>query len=138
MKKKGFTLIELLVVIAIIGILAAIVLVSLSGAREKANNAAIKSSMTQIRTVAESYYLDDNNTYVGLNSGDVEEYESLVTGITGNGGTIPADGEQFGVTDYCVEADLAGTDTGSWCVDSTGYVGSNDGCDGTNYTCATE
>jgi len=57
--KKGFTLIELLVVIAIIGILSAIGLVSLNGAREKARNAQVRSDLSQMKT-ALALYADDH------------------------------------------------------------------------------
>ena len=57
-QQKGFTLIELLVVIAIIGILSAIGLVSLSGAREKARDAQRKSDVSQIRTALILFYDD--------------------------------------------------------------------------------
>ena len=56
--KRGFTLIELLVVIAIIGLLATIVLVSLNNARNKANNAKIKSDLSQQMLAVEMYYSD--------------------------------------------------------------------------------
>ena len=50
MNSKAFTLIELLVVIAIIGVLASIVLVSLSGAKDQAELAKTQSFARQVRT----------------------------------------------------------------------------------------
>lgn len=62
--KKGFTLIELLVVIAIIGILSSVVLASLNAARNRANDASVKSNLTQIRAQAE--LIADGGSYAAV------------------------------------------------------------------------
>ena len=54
-KQKGFTLIELLVVIAIIGILAAVVLVSLNSARERGRDAKRLADLEAVRLALEVY-----------------------------------------------------------------------------------
>lgn len=63
MNRKGFTLIELLVVIAIIGILAALVIVSLRGAQLKAADTQRKNNARNLDTALAQKYLDSNNTY---------------------------------------------------------------------------
>jgi prepilin-type N-terminal cleavage/methylation domain-containing protein len=60
---KGFTLIELLVVVAIIGILATIILSSLSSARESARDAKRLSDVKTIQTALEMYANDNNGRY---------------------------------------------------------------------------
>ena len=73
--KKGFTLIELLVVIAIIGILSAIGLVSLNGAREKARDAQRKTDLATMRTALALYFDDHSNAYPGA---------TVITGVPEN------------------------------------------------------
>ena len=54
--KSGFTLIELLVVVAIIGIIASVILASLSSTKTKGADVGIKSNLISIRSQAELLY----------------------------------------------------------------------------------
>ena len=60
-KRKAFTLIELIMVIAIIGILAALIIISLRGANDKAKDASRKSEVASISKALEMYKVDNNS-----------------------------------------------------------------------------
>ena len=56
--QRGFTLIELLVVVTIIGILAGIAVVNVRGAQKKAQEAALRADLHELRKAIDDYYAD--------------------------------------------------------------------------------
>ncbi len=127
--KKGFTLIELLVVIGIIAVLAAVVLASLGGGKDKSADGAIKSDLVNIRTQASLYYEKNFNygtvtTVSCTGASSMFVLDSVVAAQithadTQNGATTNSIYCTTNGTQYAVASVLKTDPTKAYCVDST-------------------
>jgi len=122
---KGFTIIELLVVIAIIAVLAAVVMVNVTGYINKGKNSAIKGNMANLLTSA-ALYFDTNPSNTGSQFVASTSYTNFASAVqTANGGTaLTAFGSATaGNQNWCSCSVIYNvtSESGTYCVDSTGY-----------------
>jgi general secretion pathway protein G len=70
LNRSGFTLVELLIVVIILAVLAAIVVPQFSSSTDEAKEAALRSTLLEMRNAAELYYHQHNGAYPGFKKTD--------------------------------------------------------------------
>lgn len=137
-RETGYILLAIgLLLLPILGILASIVLVSTGGARDKAKDAMVQASMSQIRPLVEMIY-DEANSYAGVNCLH-PQIAILCNDIKNARGEKPV--IYSSSKNYCAYVKLS---TGEYfCIDSSGsykrkttvFPGGNGYCNGKTFNC---
>ena len=72
---QGFTLIELLLVIVVLGVLATIVVASVSGVTSESQESGCRSDAHVLRTAGEAYFAQHPATSIAPNGASADRYE---------------------------------------------------------------
>ena len=104
---KGFTLVELLVVIFIIVVLATVILVSLTKAREKSRDNRRKSDLAVIQQALEMYYSEKHTFPAVGQSGCIKVGNTTFSNyLQGYLSPVPKDPSNDPNTNYCYHSSL--------------------------------
>jgi prepilin-type N-terminal cleavage/methylation domain-containing protein len=74
-RPDGFTLIELLIVIVVLGILATVVVASVSGIVDRGEEATCEDDRRILATAAESYFAQVGGSVIPATGADADRYE---------------------------------------------------------------
>ena len=126
--QKGFTLIELLVVIAIIGLLASIVLASLSSVQSKARDAKRIEDVDQVRKALTLYSSDFGSYPIATATTTLTATSTVGSAIISSGSmsTMPRDPSVY---QYSYVSDSNGsTFKINFCLETSSIRGYSQGC----------
>jgi len=134
-KKKTTTFVIITVIVGLLLILGSIGLTVASRLKEvrgRANDAVIKTALSEARIAAEAYY-DANGSYSGICTTD-RDFARIRDEIVNNGGSWTCNDRADA---YCLESSLS---SGYYCIDSTGTSKANTtaGCAADSIICPSD
>ncbi len=155
--KNGFTLIELMVVVALIAILAAVVISSLTSARNKGADASVKANLHTAANAAELFYTSNSSSYLPAGGSTFAIATCPVYSASGTNMLSKDSGVSSAVAEavsrggngsscynsssfWAIAVGLKTSASTSWCVDNTGAAkqeafAPGSAIDGTTFTC---